>query len=100
MALTAARRAVLPSVPWQRCQSYLRQSARAYVTRLDQRAPVARRIRASFNAPERAKAQRLLNKAAAKWRRQAPKLADWAGANLPDGFAVFDYPPARRVRLR
>ena len=27
------------------------------------------------------------------------KLADWAGANLPEGVAVFDYPQARRVRL-
>ena len=27
------------------------------------------------------------------------KLADRAGANLPEGVAVFDYPQARRVRL-
>jgi transposase-like protein len=98
--LKAARRAVLPSVPWQRCQFHLQQNAQAYVTRLDQREPVARRIRAIFNAPERAEAQRMLNEAIAQWRADAPKLADWAEANLPDGFAVFDYPPAHRVRLR
>jgi transposase-like protein len=98
--LKAARRAVLPSVPWQRCQFHLQQNAQAYVTRLEQREPIARRIRAIFNAPERAEAQRLLNEAIALWRVDAPKLADWAEANLPDGFAVFDYPPAHRVRLR
>lgn len=98
--LKAARRAVLPSVPWQRCQFHLQQNAQAYVTRLEQREPIARRIRAIFNAPERAEAQRLLNEALAQWRLDAPKLADWAEANLPDGFAVFDYPPAHRVRLR
>jgi transposase-like protein len=38
--------------------------------------------------------------AVAQWRAEAPKLADWAEANLPDGFAVFDYPQAHRVRLR
>lgn len=98
--LKAARRAVLPSVPWQRCQFHLQQNAQAYVTRLEQREPIARRMRAIFNAPERAEAQRLLNEAIAQWRLDAPKLADWAEANLPDGFAVFDYPPAHRVRLR
>jgi transposase-like protein len=98
--LKAARRAVLPSVPWQRCQFHLQQNAQAYVTRLDQREPIARRIRAIFNAPERAEAQRLLTEAVALWRIDAPKLADWAEANLPDGFAVFDYPPAHRLRLR
>ena len=39
--LKAARRATLPSVPWQRCQFHLQQNAQAYVTRLDQRKPVA-----------------------------------------------------------
>ncbi len=98
--LKAARRAVPPSVPWQRGQFHLQQNAQAYVTKLDQREPIARRIRAIFNAPERAEAQRLLNEAIAQWCLQAPKLADWAEANLPDGFAVFDYPQAHRVRLR
>ena len=89
--LKAARRAVWPSVPWQRCQFHLQQNAQAYVTRLDQREPAARRIRAVFNAPERAEAKRLLGEAIALWRVDAPKLADWAEANLPDGFAVFDF---------
>jgi putative transposase len=98
--LKAARRAVLPSVPWQRCQFHLQQNAQSYVTKLDQREPIARRLRAIFNAPERAEAERLLRDAIAQWRLDAPKLADWAEANLPDGFAVFAFPPAHRVRLR
>jgi len=38
--LKAARRAVLPGVPWQRCQFHLQQNAQAYVTKLDQREPI------------------------------------------------------------
>ena len=98
--LKAARRAVFPSVPWQRCQFHLQQNAQAYVTRLDQRLPVAQRIRAIFNAPDREEAQRLLNQAIEAWRKDAPKLAEWAEENLPLGFAVFDYPSAHRIRLR
>ena len=98
--LKAARRAVFPSVPWQRCQFHLQQNAHAYVPRLDQRREVAQRIRSIFNAPDKTEAQRLLNQAVEQWRKDAPKLAQWAEQNLPDGFAVFDYPPAHRVRLR
>ena len=98
--LKAARRATLPSVPWQRCQFHLQQNAQAYVTRLDQRKPVAQRIRAIFNAPDRTEAERLLKQALETWGSDAPKLAQWAEDNLPEGFTVFDLPHAQRMRLR
>lgn len=98
--LKAARRATLPSVPWQRCQFHLQQNAQAYVTRLDQRQPVAQRLRAIFNAPDRAEAERLLKQAVERWATDAPKLAQWAENNLQDGFTVFDLPAAQRIRLR
>ena len=98
--LKAARRAVFPSVPWQRCQFHLQQNAQAYVTRLDQRKPVALRIRSIYNAPDRAEAERLLRQAIEAWKTEMPKLAQWAEENLPDGFAVFALPHAHRVRLR
>ena len=98
--LNTARRATLPSVPWQRCQFHLQQNAQAYVTRLDQRKPVAQRIRAIFNAPDRAEAERLMRQAIDLWATDAPKLAQWAEENLPDGFAAFDLPHGQRVRLR
>lgn len=98
--LKAARRATLPSVPWQRCQFHLQQNAQSYVTRLDQRKPVAQRIRAIFNAPDRAEAERLLRQAIETWTTEAPKLAQWAEENIPESFAVFELPAAQRVRLR
>ena len=98
--LNAARRATLPSVPWQRCQFHLQQNAQAYVTRLDQRKPVAQRIRAIFNAPDRVEAERLMKQTIEFWATDAPKLAQWAEENLPDGFAAFDFPLGQRVRLR
>jgi len=98
--LKAARRATFPSVPWQRCQFHLQQNAQAYVTRIDQKKPVAQRIRAIFNAPDRVEAERLLKQAVEMWATNAPKLAQWAENNLPDGFTVFDSPAAQRIRLR
>jgi transposase-like protein len=98
--LKAARRATLPSVPWQRCQFHLQQNAQGYVARVDQREIVGRRIRAIFNAPDQVEAQRLLQQAIELWRTDAPKLADWAEANLQDGFTVFNFAAGHRVRLR
>jgi len=96
--LKAARRATLPSVPWQHCQFHLQQNAQAYVTRLDQRKPVALRIRAIFNAPDKTEAERLLRQALEAWQTEAPKLALWAEENLPEGFAVFDLPHTQRAQ--
>ena len=76
--LKAARRAALPSVPWQRCQFHLQLNAQAYITRIDQRKPVAQRIRAIFNAPDKAEAERLLKQSLEIWAKDAPKLAQWA----------------------
>ena len=98
--LKAARRATLPSVPWQRCQFHLQQNAQGYISRIDQRELIGRRIRAIFNAPDRVEAERLLKQAIELWRTDAPKLADWAEANLQDGFTVFNFVAGHRVRLR
>ena len=98
--LKAARRAALPSVPWQRCQFHLQQNAGAYVPRLDQKKPVALRIRSIFNAPDKAEAERLLRQFVDTWKPDAPRLAQWAEENLPEGFAVFNLPHSQRTRLR
>jgi transposase-like protein len=42
--MAAARQAVFPSVPWQRCQFHLQQNAQAYVPRLEIRQEVAESI--------------------------------------------------------
>src|SRR3989338_8029858 len=48
--LKAARKAVFPSVPWQRCQFHLQQNAQSYVTKQPRKREVADTIRAIFNA--------------------------------------------------
>jgi transposase-like protein len=49
--LEAARRAVLPAVPWRRCQFHLQQNAGQFVTRQEAKKSVASQMRAIFNAP-------------------------------------------------
>ena len=70
---------------------------RGYVSKLDQRVPVSRRIRSIFNAPDANEATRLLGLAIEGWRSAHPKLAAWDETNLAEGFRVFALPAENRV---
>jgi transposase-like protein len=98
--LKAARRAVFPSVPWQRCQFHLQQNAQAYAPRQEMKARIGADIRAIFNTADRTEAERLLKITVARYAQSAPRLAAWMEENLPDGFTVFDVPKAHQRRLR
>ena len=100
VGLQAARKAVFPSVPWQRCQFHLQQNAGQYVPSISLRMPVAADIRAIFNVPDRHEAERLLEKFVDRYQEIAPKLATWAEEALPQGFTVFGLPASHRRRLR
>jgi len=96
----AARRAVLGSVPWQRCQFHLQQNAGAYVLKQSMRMEVAADIRAMFNASDRQAADQLLQAAIQKYAASAPRLSAWMEDNLAEGFTVFDFPLEHRRTIR
>ncbi len=98
--LGAARRAVLGSVPWQRCQFHLQQNAGAYVPKQAMRMEVAADIRSMFNAPDRKIAEELLQAAIQKYSVSAPRLSAWLEDNLSEGFTVFDLPLEHRRSIR
>jgi putative transposase len=98
--LKEARQARFPSVPWQRCQFHLAQNAMAYVPKVAMRKEVGASLRAVFDAPDRAEAERQLDLAAKKYRTTAPKLAEWLEGNVPEGLTAFALPSSHRRRLR
>ena len=98
--LKAARKAVFPSVPWQRCQFHLQQNAQAYVPKLDQRASVASDIRGVFNNSTLEGAQARIKELVDAYAESAPKLALWMEENLPEGLTVFNLPTAHQRRMR
>ena len=98
--LGAARRAVLGSVPWQRCQFHLQQNAGVYVPKQAMRIEVAADIRAMFNATDRQSAEQFLQAAIQKYAASAPRLSAWLEENLAEGFTVFDFPLEHRRTIR
>jgi putative transposase len=98
--LGAARRAVLGSVPWQRCHFHLQQNAGAYVPKQAMRSEVAADIRSMFNAPDRKTAEEFLQAAIQKYALSAPRLSAWLEENLLEGFTFFDFPLEHRKSIR
>jgi putative transposase len=98
--LGAARQATFPGVAWQRCQCHLQRNAASYVPKKEMRGAVAGDLRNVFDAPDRAEAERLLDKAVKSYEKTAPKLAGWLVENVSEGLTVFAYPKKHRRRIR
>ena len=100
LGLKAALQARFPGVPWQRCQFHLAQNLLAYVPPSLSQNQASADLRAVFNAPNRAEADRLLEMMVKKYQTAAPKLATWLESNVPEGLTVFAFPAEHRRRLR
>lgn len=98
--LKAARQAVLPSAPWQRCQFHLAQNAMHYTPSVGMRPKVAQDIRDIFNAKDQQDATVELRRFVERYAESAPKLAAWAEQNIPEGLTVFQLPLTHRKRMR
>lgn len=98
--LRQALQAAFQGVPWQRCQFHLQRNASTRVPKVSLRGPVARALRAIFNAPNRGEAERLLDLFLVEYEDIAPDLVAWARDNVPEGFTVFAAPVSHQRRLR
>ena len=98
--LRAALRARLPGVKWQRCQFHLAKNLFDHLPPNVSQPEASADLRAVFNAPNRAEADRLLELMVSKYAPMAKKLADWLEEAVPEGLSVFDFPAEHRRRLR
>ncbi len=98
--LKAAKRAVFPCIPWQRCQFHLQQNAQSYVPKKAMKAGVAFDIRTIFNAPNLEEAQRLQKLITNKYEKTAPDLAKWIDENVPEGLTAFSFSHEYWRRIR
>lgn len=90
VGLKQARKSVFPSVAWQRCQFHLQQNASNHVPKKAMQQEVHDKIKAIFNAPDKAEAERLLKAAECYYAEKSPELADWIAENVPESLTVFD----------
>ena len=98
--LKAARKAIFPNVPWQRCQFHLQQNAQSYVPKKSMKIEVASDIRACITAPNETEAKRLLGMTIKKYETTAPELSQWMESNVPESLTVFSFPESHRKKIR
>jgi putative transposase len=98
--MRAAREAVFPSVPWQRCQFHLAQNAQGYAPNLGMRGEIGQAMRDIFNAPSAVHAEAMVKQVVTKYAKTAPKFATWLEGNVVQGFTIFQFPRTHWKKLR
>jgi putative transposase len=98
--MRAAREAIFPTVPWQRCQFHLSKNAQGYAPNLEIRKEIGQSMRDIFNSPSAAHAHAMTKQIAEKYAKSAPKFTAWLEANVAEGFTVFQFPRAHWKKLR
>ena len=98
--LKAARQATFAGVTWQRCQFHLAQNAMQHTPKVELRKQVADDIRNIFDAKNARDASDELDRFVERHKDTAPRLVNWAEANIPEGLAIFTIPAEHRKRLR
>ena len=97
--LEAARRAVFPAVPWQRCQFHLSQNAQRFARRLQERGQIGQAMRDIFNSPTLEDAEAMLKRKIKAFTETNQALAQWMD-NVREGLTVYAFPRSLHKKIR
>jgi putative transposase len=98
--LKAARAAVLPEVPWQRCQFHMSQNAQAHVPKQAMRPEIGQAMRDIFASPSIEDARDMAQKIIKRYERTASGFTEWLEENIEEGFTVYQFSRAHWKKLR
>ena len=100
VGLRAVRRAVFPSIPWQRCQFHLAQNAQAHAHNRAQAREMGQAIRDIFNSPSLAEAEAMAARVAERFAKENPKWVKWLEENIAEGFTVYRFARSAHRKIR
>lgn len=98
--MKSARKAMFPSVPWQRCQFHLAQNAQSYAPKKSMRLEIAEVMREIFDSPNAEIAQQMKRRAIEKYWKRAPEFSKWLEENIDEGLTVYQFPKEHWKRIR
>ena len=98
--LKNARKAVFPSVPWQRCQFHLCQNAQHYAPKQSMKSEIAQHMRDIFASPTLEMALEMKRKVVDKYQQRAPEFARWLEENVDEGLVVYQLPREHWKKMR
>jgi len=89
--LKAARRSVIPSVPWQRCFFHLQQNAQSKVSSQIQRKSIANDIKGVFSQTSLRDAKRAASEVSKRWEKRNRRFSDWVEDACAEAFTYFKF---------
>jgi putative transposase len=98
--LKAARKAVFPAVPWQRCQFHCAQNAQHHSPNNSSRPEIAQAVRSIFDASNKQQALDNAANVAEQFKTKAPKFSAWLDENIEESLQVFHLPQQFQKKLR
>ncbi len=98
--MRAARKAVFPSVKWQRCQFHMAQNAQSYVSKKSMREEVGDALRRIFHSFDYNMAQEEKRKCIVKYKESAPEFVKWLEETVEEGLSCFSFPEEHRKKIR
>ena len=93
----AARRAVFPALPWQRCQFHLSQNAQRFARRLEERGEIGQAMR---DSPTLEDAEAMLKRKIQAFAETNQALAQWMEENVREGLTVYAFPRSLHQKIR
>ena len=98
--MRAARRAVFPSIKWQRCQFHMAQNAQSYAPKKTMQVELGEAVRRIFQSPDYATAQEQKRKTVDQYKETAPQFVKWLEENIEEGLTCFSFPEKHRKKIR
>jgi len=98
--LKAARKAVFPAIPWQRCQFHLAHNAIHHAPNNAIKKRIGGELRSVWNALDLAAAEVNLKALVAQYQEKHPHLAQWLEDNVPEGLNAFALPAGHQKKMR
>lgn len=98
--MKAARKAVFPSVKWQRCQFHMAQNAQSYAPKESMRKELGEAVRRIFHSCDYGTAQEEKRKCIEKYKSSAPEFVRWVENSIEEGLTCFSFPEAHRKKIR
>lgn len=98
--MRAARRAVFPSIKWQRCQFHMAQNAQSYAPKKSMQEELGEAVRRIFHSSEYEIAKEQTKKCLEKYKTSAPAFVKWLEDNIEEGLTCFSFPEEHRKKIR
>lgn len=98
--MKVARRAIFPSVKWQRCQFHMAQNAQSYAPKKSMQADIVEDMRRIFQSPDYETAQEQKKRCIARYEQKAPEFVKWVEENIEEGLICFNFPKEHRKKIR